>query len=94
MFIIFLINDGQNEGATSNMHNQGDNDVCWEFGITLLKVLFVKMNSNFLKTQPQFFCLNGRNELIFVLIPLNPPTPLSPVLNGPQVFGLGHALTG
>ncbi|KAL5674198.1 hypothetical protein ACJX0J_018504, partial [Zea mays] len=28
MFIIFLINDGQNEGATSNMHNQGDNDVC------------------------------------------------------------------
>jgi hypothetical protein len=77
------------------MHNQGDNDVCWEFGITLLKVLFVKMNSNFLKTQPQFFCLNGRNELIFVLIPFNPPQlPYHPVLNGSRVFGLGHVPTG
>lgn len=29
MFIIFLTNDEQDEGATSNMHNQGDNDAFW-----------------------------------------------------------------
>jgi hypothetical protein len=30
MFIIFLTNGKQNEEVTSNMHNQGDNDACWD----------------------------------------------------------------
>ena len=38
-------------------------------GIALFKVLFVKMNSNFLKTQPQFFLYVVGVHVLFLLAP-------------------------